>query len=72
MSKRRVPNDKRVGAEDIARRYGVTPMTIYRMRRKGTIPAIKVGGQYRFDVEEVERVLREQNKLDIAAGALTA
>ena len=37
--------------EEVARRFGVTPTTVYRLARKGRLPAFKIGGQWRFSDE---------------------
>lgn len=37
--------------EDVAKRFGVNSTTIYRLVQKGSLPAFKVGGQWRFSDE---------------------
>ena len=44
----------------IAQYLGVHEQTVRRLSRQGDIPAVKVGGQYRYDLAEVEAKLREQ------------
>ena len=40
----------------------VHPSTIYRLLKAGQLPAFKIGSDWRFNVEEVERWLIEQTK----------
>ena len=46
--------------EDVARRFGVTPSTVYRLAQRGILPAFKVGSDWRFDVEAIDRWRLEQ------------
>jgi excisionase family DNA binding protein len=41
-------------AEEIAKYLRVHPYTVKRLTRAGKIPGFKVGGQWRFDVREIE------------------
>ena len=43
-------NDARqyLKVEEVAQWFGVNRTTIYRLARQGRLPAIKVGGQWRF------------------------
>jgi excisionase family DNA binding protein len=50
------PNDL-LTATRVGLRLGVDTSTIYRMAADGRLPAVKVGRQWRFPREEVERVL---------------
>ena len=34
--------------EDVAKRFGVNVTTVYRLVRRGKLPAFKVGNQWRF------------------------
>ena len=40
---------------DLARYLKVHPSTVYRLLRTGQLPAFKVGSDWRFNVEEVDR-----------------
>jgi excisionase family DNA binding protein len=35
--------------EDVAQRFGVNTITIYRLVQKKKLPAFKIGGQWRFE-----------------------
>jgi excisionase family DNA binding protein len=45
--------------EDLAELLGVDRETIYRMARRGEMPAIKVARHWRFRAERIEHWLRE-------------
>lgn len=45
-------------AGDIARVAGVDRSTVYRMAEHGVLPAVKIGRQWRFRREDVERLLQ--------------
>jgi excisionase family DNA binding protein len=40
---------------DLARYLKVHPSTVYRLLRTGQLPAFKVGSDWRFNVEEINR-----------------
>jgi excisionase family DNA binding protein len=46
--------------EDVAEFLHVHPSTIYRMLKKREIPAFKVGSDWRFNLESIERWMRER------------
>jgi excisionase family DNA binding protein len=43
------------GVKELAEYLGVSMITIYRLTEKGKIPAKKVGAQWRYLKEEVDR-----------------
>ena len=45
--------------EDLADLLGVDRETVYRMARRGELPAIKVARHWRFRAERIDRWLRE-------------
>lgn len=49
-----------VGADELRSVIGVGVQTIHRLRRLGRIPSYRIGGQYRFNVDEVLAALRDQ------------
>ena len=49
-----------MGIKELARYLSVAEITVYRLVEKGEIPAKKVGAQWRFLKEEVDRWLREK------------
>jgi excisionase family DNA binding protein len=50
-----------VPIEDIAKHFAVSVSTVRAWIRQGLIPALKLGGVYRFKVSEVEATLRKLN-----------
>ncbi|HOW59078.1 MAG TPA: helix-turn-helix domain-containing protein [Candidatus Omnitrophota bacterium] len=52
--------DKWLTIEQIAGYLQVSREKIYRLCQKGKMPASKVGGQWRFDLKEVDNWVRKQ------------
>ena len=46
--------------DEVARAVKLHPYTIRRLCREGKIPAFKFGGQWRFDVKEIEKWEKRQ------------
>lgn len=46
-----------LSANEVARRFSVTPLSVYRWARMGRLRPIRIGRLLRFPVEEVERFL---------------
>jgi excisionase family DNA binding protein len=44
--------------KEVAALLRVSPQTLYKMLEQGTIPAVKVGSQWRFDRDEVREWIR--------------
>lgn len=40
--------------EEVARRFGVNPTTVYRLAQRGTLPGFKIGNQWRFSLQMLE------------------
>ena len=57
--------------QELAARLGVSVMTVRRLVAAGNLPAVKVGGQLRFDADELE-VWLEQSRVNPAAGKVEA
>ena len=51
--------------QEVAQFLRIHPSTVYRLLRKQTIPAFKVGSDWRFNQESVERWVK---KLEITEG----
>ena len=47
---------------ELARYYGVSRHTAYKLVRSGAVPSVRVGGQYRIPRAELERQLAEQTR----------
>jgi excisionase family DNA binding protein len=50
--------------EDVAQFLHVHPSTIYRMLKSRQIPAFKVGSDWRFNQESIERWMKEKEMLE--------
>jgi len=46
--------------EEVARRFGVNPTTVYRLVKGRMLPAIKVGSQWRFSQEALAAWVERQ------------
>jgi excisionase family DNA binding protein len=46
--------------EDVARFLHVHPSTVYRLVKRRSIPAFKVGSDWRFNQESIERWIKER------------
>ena len=49
-----------LSVEEVAKRFGVNPTTIYRMAQRGLLPGFKVGFQWRFSQEMLESWVADQ------------
>lgn len=47
--------------KQLANRFGVCTMTVYRMIKENEIPSQKIRGQWRFDWSEVQVSLKNKN-----------
>lgn len=47
-------------AREVARLLDINEITVYRLARKGQLPALKVGGQWRFGREALEDWMTRQ------------
>lgn len=54
MSDRERIKRRYVGSDDVCRYLGLARSTLYDYRRRGLIPHYRIGGRYRFRLDEVE------------------
>jgi excisionase family DNA binding protein len=54
---RRAVRGRWLTTEDVTEALRVAPGTVYRLVRSASLPAARVGGQWRFRVEDVEEWL---------------
>lgn len=47
-------------AGEVAEQLRVSTMTVYRLIRRGELPAVRVGRNYRVRVEDLDQYLSEQ------------
>jgi excisionase family DNA binding protein len=50
------------GKEELAKMFNVPQSTIDYLRRKGKLPALKIGKHFRFIPSEVETSLKERSR----------
>jgi nitrogen PTS system EIIA component len=60
-----------LGVRDAAGLLGVDEKTIYRWLREDSLPAVRIGGQHRFDRAELQEWAAARN-IPLAAGAIEA
>jgi len=58
-------------AEHVGKMLGIDRSTVYRMAENGRLPALKIGRQWRFPAEQIERLL-EAHPGDLATQATQA
>ncbi len=58
--KSEIPMDRLMTIEEVAAYMQVSRFTVYRLAKGQSIPATKIGRQWRFQKEEIDRWMREQ------------
>lgn len=53
---------KLVGRKELAEKFGVTLRTLDRWRNDKKMPFIKIGGTYKFDLEQIEKWIQNNSK----------
>lgn len=48
---------------EVAERFGVNSTTIYRLVKRGRIPAFKVGNQWRFSPQHLEEWVADRERI---------
>jgi excisionase family DNA binding protein len=61
------PSDQMLRAEDIARIWGVSLPTAYRMMASGEIPVVRLGRRVRVSRRELERWIERQSQQSLSA-----
>lgn len=49
-----------LSVEEVARHFGVTPATVYRLAQRGKLPGFKVGFQWRFSRQMLDSWVLDQ------------
>ncbi len=49
--------------KEVAQLLRLTPQTLYKMLKKGSIPAVRIGSQWRFEQEKVRQWLKARSSL---------
>ena len=53
-----------LSVEQVARRFGITTSTVYRLAQRGILPGFKVGVQWRFSPDMLESWVADQVTLE--------
>ena len=48
---------------DVAKHFGVTPTTVYRLAQRGALPGFKIGNQWRFSEARLEEWVADRERL---------
>ena len=48
--------------EEVAKALKLHPYTIRRLVREGRVPAFKIGGQWRFEKKELEKLINKYSR----------
>jgi nitrogen PTS system EIIA component len=51
--------------KEVAECLRLCPMTVYRLTKSGDIPCFKVGDEWRFRLEAIEKWILEQEKVTV-------
>ncbi len=49
--------------EEVAQALKLHPYTVRRLCREGKVPCFKFGGQWRFDIKEIDKWRKNQNNI---------
>lgn len=49
--------------QDVARRFGVNATTVYRLVKRGKLPAFKVGNQWRFGKARLQEWVKDHERV---------
>ena len=60
---------KIVTAKELSDLFKVSDSTIYNLAQNGSLPAIRIGGAWRFDLDEIFPLLKEKKKEDGVSGS---
>ena len=53
-----------LSVEDVAKKFGINPTTVYRLAQKGALPAFKIGNQWRFSLQMLDVWISDQVNYD--------
>ncbi len=53
-----------LSVEEVAKKFGVNPTTVYRLAQKGALPAFKIGNQWRFSPQMLDVWISDQVNYD--------
>jgi excisionase family DNA binding protein len=59
MEKRMDHAEEIVSAKDVSEYLGVGEATIYRLAKTGKLPGVRIGNQWRFDLNKIRALFRD-------------
>jgi len=57
------PAESYLTVEEVARRFGVNVTTVYRLVKRGKLPAFKIGSQWRFSEHRLEEWVADRERI---------
>lgn len=58
----RIPAGRMLTAQELAAYLRVNRSTVYRLLKQGKLPGFRIGSEWRFQMEEVDRWFREHTR----------
>ena len=55
--------EKLMTAKELSQFLKLTESTIYKLASNGEIPGFKIGDSWRFELEEIKKLIRESSKI---------
>ncbi len=53
-----------LSVEEVAKKFGINPTTVYRLAQRGALPAFKIGSQWRFSPDMLDIWISDQINYD--------
>ncbi len=53
-----------LSVEEVAKKFGINPTTVYRLAQRGALPAFKIGNQWRFSPQMLDVWISDQVNYD--------
>lgn len=60
--------ERAVSAKEVAEFLGITEGTVYRLAREGKLPGVRIGTQWRFDLDRIKQLFNEGGHLGDMSG----
>ena len=55
-----MPDHHYLTVQDVAKHFGITPTTVYRLAQRGILPGFKLGSQWRFSQDMLDGWVADQ------------
>jgi excisionase family DNA binding protein len=68
----RASDERMLTTEEVARWFGIAPRTVCTWAECSELPAVKIGRQWRFRRDEIEKWLARPNRLQVCYPAASA